>query len=766
MTDVPPSDQSAISSPSKWATTPEKEYADLLEALKLYIHDEAVFKKVETAYLYATEKHKGQSRKSGEPYIIHPVAVAGILAKLRLDMPSIYAAILHDVVEDTNTSVEEIESLYGADVAQLVDGLTKISKIQFRSNQEKLAENFRKMVLAMAKDLRVIIVKLADRLHNMRTLDSLPVHKRVSIAQETMDIYAPLANRLGIYGIKSELEDLCLKQLKNDVYKEISKAVSTKKSERTNYIDEVKNIVKTELDKYGFKDAKVFGRPKHFYSIYKKMVERKLTFEDIHDMFAFRIIVKSVKDCYEALGVVHAMWKPMPGRFKDYIAMPKANMYQSLHTTVIRPNGEPAEFQIRTEEMHSICEFGVAAHWAYKEKGEKSETDLKKFSWLRQIMQWESELSDPLEFMESVKIDLFDDEIFVFTPRGDVIQLPNGATPLDFAFSVHTELGVKTVGAKINGRMCPLRKKLNSGDIVEIQTSSHQKPSKDWLAFVITSKAKTKIRQYLRGEQRETSKTLGKDLLVHALEQVDVTWDKFVKTGKPEVLNRLCKEAKLDDSLAAIGYGHMDAKDLVQKIYPSVEGPAKIPNILRDTLGEPAEQYPGPIKKRNSQTGVLVGNMDNVLVSMARCCSPVPGDDIIGFITRGKGVTIHLSTCQSSLDLDPARRIDVSWRLGEQTLSHLVCIRIETQDRQGILADVTTAIASTGANIQKANINISKDLLGVLDFELLVKNIDHLRNTVNRIESLTGVISVNRVNLDQTPQPSSKRTKRSGRLEK
>jgi GTP pyrophosphokinase len=681
-------------------------------------------------------------------------------------MPSIYAAILHDVVEDTNTSVEEIESLYGADVAQLVDGLTKISKIQFRSNQEKLAENFRKMVLAMAKDLRVIIVKLADRLHNMRTLDSLPVHKRVSIAQETMDIYAPLANRLGIYGIKSELEDLCLKQLKNDVYKEISKAVSTKKSERTNYIDEVKNIVKTELDKYGFKDAKVFGRPKHFYSIYKKMVERKLTFEDIHDMFAFRIIVKSVKDCYEALGVVHAMWKPMPGRFKDYIAMPKANMYQSLHTTVIRPNGEPAEFQIRTEEMHSICEFGVAAHWAYKEKGEKSETDLKKFSWLRQIMQWESELSDPLEFMESVKIDLFDDEIFVFTPRGDVIQLPNGATPLDFAFSVHTELGVKTVGAKINGRMCPLRKKLNSGDIVEIQTSSHQKPSKDWLAFVITSKAKTKIRQYLRGEQRETSKTLGKDLLVHALEQVDVTWDKFVKTGKPEVLNRLCKEAKLDDSLAAIGYGHMDAKDLVQKIYPSVEGPAKIPNILRDTLGETAEQYPSPIKKRSSQTGVLVGNMDNVLVSMARCCSPVPGDDIIGFITRGKGVTIHLSTCQSSLDLDPARRIDVSWRLGEQTLSHLVCIRIETQDRQGILADVTTAIASTGANIQKANINISKDLLGVLDFELLVKNIDHLRNTVNRIESLTGVISVNRVNLDQTPQPSSKRTKRSGRLEK
>ncbi len=764
MNDVPPSP--ALPAPSsKWATTPETEYADLVESLKSYISDEAIFKKVENAYLYATEKHKDQSRRSGEPYIIHPIAVAGILAKLKLDMPSIFAAILHDVVEDTNTPIEEIESLYGPDVAQLVEGLTKISKIKFRSNQEKLAENFRKMVLAMAKDLRVIIVKLADRLHNMRTIDSLPVHKRVSIAQETMDIYAPLANRLGINGIKSELEDLCLKQLKNDVYKEISKAVSTKKSERTNYIEEVKNIVKTELDKYGFKDVKVFGRPKHFYSIYKKMVERKLTFEDIHDMFAFRIIVKSVKDCYEALGVVHAMWKPMPGRFKDYIAMPKANMYQSLHTTVIRPNGEPAEFQIRTEEMNNICEFGVAAHWAYKEKGEKSETDLKKFSWLRQIMQWESELTDPLEFMESVKIDLFDDEIFVFTPRGDVMQLPNGATPLDFAFSVHTELGIKTVGAKINGRMCPLRKKLTSGDIVEIQTSAHQKPSKDWLGFVITSKARTKIRQYLRSEQRETSKSLGKDLLVHALEHIDVTWDKFIKSGKTEILNRFCKEAKLDDSLVAIGYGHMDAKDLVQKIYPSEEV-LKIPSILKDSLGDQSENLPTPPKKRNSQTGVLVGNMDNVLVSLARCCSPVPGDDIIGFITRGKGVTIHLSTCQSSLDLDPARRIEVSWRLGEQTLSHLVCIRIETQDRQGILADVTTAIASTGANIQKANINITRDLLGILDFELLVKNIDHLRTTVNRIESLSGVISVNRVNLDQNPQPSHKKPKKNGWIEK
>lgn len=742
---------------AKWATTPEKEYADLKEALSLYMTNEESLKKIEFAYQYATEKHKDQKRKSGEPYIIHPVAVAGILAKLKLDLPSILAAMLHDVVEDTNTSIEEIEKNFGGDVSQLVDGLTKISKITFRSNQEKLAENFRKMVLAMAKDLRVIIVKLADRLHNMRTLDCLPAAKRISIAQETMDIYAPLANRLGIYGIKSELEDLCLKQLKNDVYKEISKAVSTKKSERVNYIEEIKSIVNTELEKYGFTEVKVYGRSKHFYSIYKKMVERKLAFEDIYDMFAFRIIVKSVKDCYEALGIIHAMWKPMPGRFKDYIAMPKANMYQSLHTTVIRPNGEPAEFQIRTEEMNSICEFGVAAHWAYKERGEKSETDLKKFSWLRQIMQWESELKDPVEFMESVRIDLFDDEIFVFTPRGDVIQLPSGSTPLDFAFSVHTELGIKTVGAKINGRICPLRKKLNSGDIVEIQTSAHQKPSKDWLGFVITSKARTKIRQFLRAEQRENSKFLGKDLLIAALQQLDISWDKFLKGGKVESLVKYAKEAKLDDVFVSIGYGHVDARELVRRVFPEPDAGAKSLILLKETTAPASESTPPPNLKRAGQSGVLVGNMSNVLVNMARCCSPVPGDDIIGFITRGKGVTIHRSTCQSSLDLDPARRIEVTWQKGEQSTLHLVALRIETQDRQGILADVTTAIASTGANIQKANINVSKDLIGVLDFELMVKSVEHLRLTINKIESLQGVISVQRVQIERNQVQKVKR---------
>jgi guanosine-3',5'-bis(diphosphate) 3'-pyrophosphohydrolase len=761
MSDENPPTPIATVIPSKWATTPEKEYADLKDSLSHYMTDEVMLKKIDFAYQYATEKHKDQMRKSGEPYIIHPVAVAGILAKLKLDLPSILAAMLHDVVEDTNTSLEEIEKNFGSDVAQLVDGLTKISKITFRSNQEKLAENFRKMVLAMAKDLRVIIVKLADRLHNMRTLDCLTTAKRVSIAQETMDIYAPLANRLGIYGIKSELEDLCLKQLKNDVYKEISKAVSTKKSERVNYIEEIKSIVNTELEKYGFKDVKVYGRSKHFYSIYKKMVERKLAFEDIYDMFAFRIIVKSVKDCYEALGIIHAMWKPMPGRFKDYIAMPKANMYQSLHTTVIRPNGEPAEFQIRTEEMNNICEFGVAAHWAYKERGEKSETDLKKFSWLRQIMQWESELKDPVEFMESVRIDLFDDEIFVFTPRGDVIQLPSGSTPLDFAFSVHTELGLKTVGSKINGRICPLRKKLNSGDIVEIQTSAHQKPSKDWLGFVITSKARTKIRQYLRAEQRENSKFIGKELLVAALQQLDVSWDKFLKSGKSELLVKNAKEARLDDVLISIGYGHLDAKELVKRVFPEPDHGDKSLLLLKEGANPVPDSALTQSPRKPNQSGVLVGNMSNVLVNMARCCGPVPGDEIIGFITRGKGVTVHRSTCQSSLDLDPARRIEVTWQKGEQSTLHLVSLRIETQDRQGILADVTTAIASTGANIQKANINVSKDLIGLLDFELMVKGVEHLRMTINKIESLQGVISVQRAQIDRNHVQKTKRVRAS-----
>ena len=501
---------------------------------------------VTAAYKFADTCHTGQRRASGEPYIVHPLEVANILTLLKVDMASIVAAILHDTVEDTNATLDDIKAQFGDDVGKLVDSLTKISKIKFSSNQERLAENFRKMVVAMAKDLRVILIKLADRLHNMRTLEALNEEKRNRIASETLDIYSPLATRLGIYGIKSELEDLCFRQLKYDLYSEVAQKIALyQRTERQRFIDEVRDILEQELQRYGF-EAKVSGRPKHFYSIYKKMVDRGLKFEDIHDLFAFRIIVNSIKDCYEALGVVHAMWKPMPGRFKDYIAMPKANLYQSLHTTVIRPSGKPVEVQIRTNEMHEQSEYGVAAHTLYKENtsktvSDKDKSEIRSFDWLRQIMQWQSELKDPEEFLEAVRVDLFEEEIFVFTPRGDVIRLPLGGTSIDFAFSVHSDVGLHCVGAKVNGRMTSIKREIKSGDIVEIITSPNQKPNKDWLNYVKTSKARNKIRSFLRSEKRERSLSIGNEIFRSELQTRSIDADKFLKSKELTALAEKCK---------------------------------------------------------------------------------------------------------------------------------------------------------------------------------------------------------------------------------
>ena len=491
------------------------------------------------------------------------------------------AAILHDTVEDTEATLACIEKEFGEEVMNIVDGLTKISKIKFRSSQEKLAENFRKMILAMAKDLRVILIKLCDRLHNMRTISSMADHKKKRISQETLDIYAPLANRLGIYNLKSELEDICLRHIKPEIYQEIRTKVAAKKSVREKYINEVLEILETELMKYGFQEVVVYGRPKHFFSIYKKMVDRHLDFEDIYDLFAFRIIVDNIRDCYEALGVVHAMWKPMPGRFKDYIAMPKANLYQSLHTTVIRPNGEPCEIQIRTKEMHDTCEFGVAAHWDYKESnGASSATDMEKFSWLRQIVEWQQELKDPDEFLEAVKVDLFDEEIFVFTPKGDVFSLPYGASALDFAFTVHTQVGLKCMGAKLNGRMVPIKKKLKSGDIVEILTSPHQKPSKDWLSYVTTSKARNKIRSHLRSEQRDKSRKLGKELLDQALEKLNIDPNLLSKQKDQDKFVKAARENSFEDVLIGIGYGRYNPESILERAFP----PEKENKSLQDEI--------------------------------------------------------------------------------------------------------------------------------------------------------------------------------------
>jgi len=744
----------------------ERAYRDLEVAAKSYIKDAANMDTIRKAFEFAHRFHRNQFRKSGEPYITHPLAVAQILTSLKIDVASLIAAILHDTVEDTECKLEEIETAFGKDVRELVDGLTKISKIKFRSSQERLAENFRKMVLAMAQDLRVILIKLADRLHNMRTLDNLPPSKRQRIAEETLEIYAPLANRLGLYAFKSELEDLCMRELKLDLYREISRKVAVKRTEREAYIEDVKAILTTELFKYGFSNIIVYGRPKHFYSIYKKMVERGLDFEDIHDLFAFRIIVDSVKDCYEALGVVHAMWKPMPGRFKDYIAMPKANLYQSLHTTVIRPNGEPCEIQIRTHEMNQTCELGVAAHWAYKERHgvqESKSTDLKKFSWLRQIMEWQKELQDPDEFLEAVKVDLFEEEIFVFTPKGDVIQLPSGATVLDFAFSVHTKIGIATVGAKVNGRMVPLKKTLRNGDIIEILTSPHQKPGKDWLNFVTTSKARNKIRSSLRSEQRERSRTVGREMLAQELAPLGLDIDKL-KSHETEILIKHAKESNFEDVLIALGYGKISPRDLLIKSFPlkfqALKSNQEIPHHgkhqgpssgeLRTSAPAPSEKKTdgiSPAHRKVSTTGILVNDIENVLINFARCCHPLPGEQVVGFITRGRGVTVHRASCPRALDIDPQRKIDVHWASATEggKGQHAAFLKVTVQDRQGVLADVTGAISACGANIQRAQVRVTADLIGVFEFEMTLQSLTQLQAIIRKVESVQNVLKVERM---------------------
>ena len=691
---------------------------------------------VTRAYRFAARSHAGQLRASGEPYITHPLEVANILTAMKMDTASIAAAILHDVVEDTDTTLEDIQASFGEDVAQLVDSLTKISRIKFRSKQERLAENFRKMVVAMAKDLRVILIKLADRLHNMRTISVLSPAKRMRIAQETLDIYAPLATRLGIYGIKSELEDLCFRQVKKDIYSEIAAQVAQKKTERERYIEDVRNIIAEELQRYGFK-ASVYGRPKHFYSIYKKMIDRKLNFEDIHDLFAFRIIVATIKDCYEALGIIHAMWKPMPGRFKDYIAMPKANLYQSLHTTVIRPSGEPAEIQIRTVDMHERSEYGVAAHAFYKEsigKGGKAvKTDNKAFSWLRQIMQWQSELTDPEEFLEAVKVELFEEEIFVFTPQGDVIQLPLGGTAIDFAFSVHTDVGLHCAGAKVNGKMVSIKQEIKSGDIVEIITSPHQKPNKDWLTYVRTSKARNRIRAFLRSEKRQRSHSMGSDLLKSELSERQLNYENFLTDAEKDRLTKLGKESNFDDLLISIGYGKVSVAHLLNRRF-------------KDTKDEPVVgQTRGKASKSISKKGVLISGLDDILVNFGRCCSPLPGEDIVGFITRGRGVTVHRKSCSRVFDMDPQRRIAADWKGGSDNGDDHPCyLRVMSKDRKGILAEVTNVIAAHGANILEANIRTTEELTAVHDFCLGLSSMKQLQAIVSKLEMINSVVSVER----------------------
>ncbi len=724
------------------STQPEVTLETICSTVSRYYPD-ANIDLIRKGYEFAEKAHREQKRSSGDPYIIHPTEVAQVLADMRLDTASIVTGLLHDTVEDTSTTLEQIQTLFGKDIAELVDGVTKLNKITFRTNEEKQAENFRKMILAMAKDIRVILVKLADRLNNMRTLEFLPEPKRILISQETLDIYAPIANRLGMGWIKLELEDLCLRYLHPDSYYKLAQAIAKTRKEREKYIDDVSDIILDKLDEYEIK-ARIAGRAKHFYSVFKKMERRNVDFDQITDLIAFRIIVDNITECYKALGVIHAAYKPVPGRIKDYIAMPKANNYQSLHTTVIGPWGERVEIQIRTEEMHQVAERGIAAHWKYKE-GKFDTKSNDNVEWVNRLLEWHKDLSDPNEFLETVKIDLFEEDIFVFTPKGEVKQLSLGATPLDFAYSVHTDVGNKCIGAKVNGKIVPLKHKLKSGDTIEVITSTTQSPSKDWLKIVKSSRAKAKIRAFIKQQERERARDLGHELLEKALKLFTQNLSRLEKGGDLLKVGQTLKYRSVDELYVAIGYGHITTDSVIRHIVPKED-------IEKKTLTEESKDesflkkvFKAATKKSESKNAITVANLEDVLIRFGRCCNPIPGDSIIGFITRGRGVTIHSSNCTKALDNDPQRRVDVRWNIHSQNKLKLhVKVRVLCQDEPGILALMTQTISSSGVNISSANIRTTKDRKAICLFDLEVADTVQLQRVLSSLEAKKGVITVDR----------------------
>ncbi len=707
---------------------------DILEKIHRYLPD-ADLSPIEKAYVYSAKVHQGQVRLSGEPYLSHPLEVAAILAEMKMDLASIASGLLHDTVEDTYATLEDLELNFGPEIAALVDGLTKISKMTFTTREEQQAENFRKMLLAMAKDIRIVIIKLADRLHNMRTLDPLPPESQTKIAQETLDIYAPLANRLGIDRIKTELEDLAFRYLHPEEYRRLAHDVAWKKEEREKYIQEVSSIISEKLSSYGLK-GKVSGRPKHFFSIYRKMKAQNLTFEQVYDIIAFRITLDTVKDCYEALGIIHSLWKPVPGRFKDYIAMPKANGYQSLHTTVIGPYGERVEIQIRTEEMNRTAEEGIAAHWQYKEGKVFDPKDTRQFAWVRQLLEWQQDLRDPREFMETVKIDLFPDEVYVFTPKGDVKQFPVGSTPVDFAYSVHTQIGHQCVGAKVNGKIVPLRYQLKNGDIIEIVTSSGHQPSKDWLKYVKTSRARTKIRQWVKAEARERSVDLGKEICEREFKKYHLDFTKLIKSEEMKKIVNEFSYQTVDDLMAEVGYGNVSSRQIIGRLIPAEK--------LETGRKEESRLRRFAQKLRGETSGIQIRGIQDMMVRFAKCCNPLPGDPISGYITRGRGVTVHTADCPNVLGSDPERLIQVSWNL-QETAVHAVRVRVLCSDKKGLLAEISAARAASEVNILRADIHTTEEKKAVFNFELEVHDLKHLQNAFRKLTKLKNVLKVERL---------------------
>ncbi len=697
---------------------------------------EADIELLRRAYVFSAFEHKGQVRHSGEPYLVHPLQVADLLADMKLDVVAIAAGLLHDIVEDTQTPIERIQEHFGADVAHVVEGVTKLGAIQFSSSEERQAENFRKMLLAMVDDIRVILVKLADRLHNMRTLHHLPEERRIKIAQETRDIYAPIANRLGMSKIKNELEELAFKYLETQPYEALRARVESRRRANVGMIEELKKTVSAKLADAQIPVIVIDGRIKRLFSIHQKLKRQKIDLDQVYDLVALRIVTDSVKDCYASLGIIHQTWSPVPGRIKDFIAMPRPNGYQSLHTSVVSERGFPFEVQIRTAEMHRIAEEGIAAHWKYKEGRVGANRDEQHFLWLRQLLEWQQEVRDPQEFLQNLKIELYPEEVYIFTPKGEVKALPRDATPIDFAYAIHTDVGHQCVGARVNGKMVPLRTRLRNGDIVEIITTAGHRPSRDWLNIVTTSRARSKIKHFIHSEEKIKSYELGRKLFEKEVRRFGLSMKSL---GEGDGFARAAAEygmAKSEELFAAIGYGKLSARAVLGKLVP------------QDQLKETPDTGIASVVRRVLGTGdekIKVRGFDDLMVFRARCCNPIRGEKIVGYITRGKGVSVHSAACTNVVNLlyDPERRIDVEWDKGTDAAPYTVRLSIQVEDRKGILADVSSKIAGINTNIRNVEATVDSQM-GRIDMTVEISDVKHLQKVIKSLKSVDGVVDVER----------------------
>jgi GTP diphosphokinase / guanosine-3',5'-bis(diphosphate) 3'-diphosphatase len=716
---------------------------DILEKVVGYF-PEADLDIIDRAYVYSARVHAGQVRLSGEPYLSHPLEVAGILSDMKLDSVSVAAGLLHDVVEDTHATPEEIREMFGPETEHIVSGVTKISTLSFDNSQARQAENIRKMILAMADDIRVIMIKLADRLHNMRTLQyHTNRQKQIEIAQETLDIYAPIAARLGIYWIKQELENIAFQYVIPEEYEKIETFIKKDKEEREEYIETIQSYIQHKMDTANLK-CEVSGRYKQFYSIYQKMIQQNLEFEEVYDIIAFRIILETIPQCYEALGLLHSLWKPIAKKFKDYIAVPKLNMYQSLHTTVIGPFGERMELQIRTQEMDKVAKSGIAAHWSYKEGRSVDEKTGKTFAWIQDLVENQENYRDPDEFMENVRIDLFPDEVYVFTPKGEIKTLPKGATPIDFAYQIHSEIGSQCTGAKVNGRLVPLQYELKTGDSIEVIISKGHNPSKDWLNFVKTVKAKSRIRQWIRTQEKGRSITLGREMCEKAFRKYRLNFNNLMRS---EEMNDVVKEfgfSSIDDLIAEVGYGKITPLQIVRKFQPKTDEDIEKSDVSI------IDKIIGRVRKKKAHDGVVVKGLDDILVKFGKCCQPVPGDKITGYITRGQGVTVHRTSCVHALQMTPERQINVAWA-GDISDTYPVRISIRSYDRFGLLAEITATISKNSANILQAHTETKENKMVDTSFTIAVEGTDHLKKVLASLRKIKFVQDVKR--LDAFTEP-------------